>query len=42
MDWVSFIGTAAVMMAAAVVASVAPALKALRLDPVVALRSGPV
>ena len=39
MDWVSFGGTAIVMLAAAVVASLAPAVKALRLDPVVALRS---
>jgi len=39
MDWVSFGVTAAIMMAAAVVASVAPALRALRLDPLVALRS---
>jgi predicted permease len=41
MDWLSFAGTAAVMLVAAGVASLAPALKALRLDPVVALRSGP-
>jgi predicted permease len=39
MDWVSFGVTAAIMMAAAVLASLAPALKALRLDPLVALRS---
>jgi putative ABC transport system permease protein len=39
MDWVSFLGTAAVMLLASIVASLAPALKALRLDPVVALRS---
>ena len=39
MDWMSFGGTAAVMLTAAVVASLAPALKALRLDPIVALRS---
>ena len=39
MDWVSFVVTAAIMMAAAVVASLAPALRALRLDPLVALRS---
>ena len=38
LDWVSFGGTAAVMLAAAVAASLAPALKALRLDPIVALR----
>jgi predicted permease len=42
MDWVSFAFTAAIMMAAATVASVAPAIRALRLDPVVALRSGAV
>ena len=39
MDWMSFAGTAAVMLISAVVASVAPALRALRLDPIVALRS---
>jgi putative ABC transport system permease protein len=39
MDWVSFAGTAGIMLAAAVVASVAPALRTLRLDPIVALRS---
>jgi putative ABC transport system permease protein len=39
MDWVSFIGTAALMLVAAIAASLAPALRALRLDPVVALRS---
>jgi putative ABC transport system permease protein len=38
MDWVSFSGTAAVMLAAATVASLAPAVRALRLDPIVALR----
>ncbi len=38
MDWVSFGGTAAVMLTAAVVASLAPALRALRLDPIMALR----
>ena len=42
MDWVSFIGTAAVMLLAAIVASVAPALRTVRLDPVVALRSGSI
>lgn len=41
MDWVSFGGTAAVMLIAAVLASVAPGLKALRMDPNVALRSDP-
>jgi putative ABC transport system permease protein len=38
MDWVSFGGTAMVMLAAATVASLAPAVRALRLDPIVALR----
>ena len=38
-DWLSFTSTAIVMLAAAVVASVAPALRAVRLDPVSALRS---
>jgi predicted permease len=40
MDWVSFASTTAVMLAAALAASVAPALRALRLDPMRALRSG--
>ena len=40
-DWVSFAGTAAVMLIAAAIASVAPAIRALRVDPIVALRSGP-
>jgi ABC-type antimicrobial peptide transport system permease subunit len=40
MDWVSFIGTAAIMLTAALIASLAPALRALRLDPIAALRSG--
>ena len=39
MDWVSFGVTAAIMMAASLLASLAPALRALRLDPLVALRS---
>jgi putative ABC transport system permease protein len=39
MDWVSFIGTAAIMLTAALIASLAPALRALRLDPIAALRS---
>jgi ABC-type antimicrobial peptide transport system permease subunit len=39
MDWVSFVTTAAIMLTAAALASVAPALRALRLDPLVALRS---
>jgi putative ABC transport system permease protein len=40
MDWFSFVATAAIMLAAALVASAAPALKASRMDPVAALRSG--
>ena len=40
MDWVSFAGAAGVMLIAAVVASVSPALRAMRLDPIRALRSG--
>jgi predicted permease len=39
MDWFSFAGAAGVMLAAAVLASLAPALRALRLDPIRALRS---
>jgi predicted permease len=39
-DWISFAGTAVVMLIAALVASVAPAVRALRVDPIVALRSG--
>jgi putative ABC transport system permease protein len=39
MDWVSFVVTAAVMLLAAMAASLAPALRALRLNPIVALRS---
>jgi ABC-type antimicrobial peptide transport system permease subunit len=39
MDWMSFAGTAAVMLTAAMLASVAPAIKALRMDPIAALRS---
>jgi ABC-type antimicrobial peptide transport system permease subunit len=38
-DWFSFTATAIVMITAAIAASLAPALRALRLDPVVALRS---
>jgi putative ABC transport system permease protein len=38
-DWVSFAGTAAVMVLAALIASVAPAIRALRIDPMVALRA---
>jgi predicted permease len=40
MDWISFVGTAGLMLAAATIASLAPALRALRLDPIAALRSG--
>jgi ABC-type antimicrobial peptide transport system permease subunit len=40
MDWLSFGGTALVMIGAAAVASFAPAVRALRLDPVAALRTG--
>ena len=39
MDWVSFAMTAAVMMVAALVASLAPALRALKLNPIIALRA---
>jgi predicted permease len=39
MDWMSFGGTALIMMIAATIASLAPAIRALRLDPVAALRS---
>lgn len=39
-DWVSFVGTAVVMLVAATIASLAPAFRALRVDPIVALRSG--
>jgi putative ABC transport system permease protein len=38
LDWVSLVGTAAVMLAAAFLASLAPALRVLRMDPVAALR----
>ncbi len=37
-DWISFAGTAAVMIVAALVASLAPAIRALRVNPIVALR----
>ena len=40
MDWVSFAATAGVMLIAALVASLAPALRALRLNPIIALRAG--
>jgi putative ABC transport system permease protein len=39
MDWLSFAGTAAVMLAAGLLASIAPAVRALRLDPLVALKT---
>jgi ABC-type antimicrobial peptide transport system permease subunit len=38
-DWISFAGTAAVMLVAALIASVAPAIRALRVNPIIALRS---
>lgn len=38
-DWISFLGTAIVMSIAALVASVAPAIRALRVNPIIALRS---
>jgi ABC-type antimicrobial peptide transport system permease subunit len=38
-DWISFAGTAVVMIAAALIASLAPAMRALRVNPIVALRS---
>jgi predicted permease len=38
-DWVSFLTTGALMIAAALVASLAPAIRALRVNPIVALRS---
>lgn len=40
MDWVSFAATGAIMLTAATMASLAPALRALRLNPIVALRAG--
>ena len=39
LDWMSFAGASGVMLAAAIVATVAPALGALALDPIAALRS---
>ncbi len=39
-DWISFGGTALVMLVAAALASLAPAIKALRVDPITALRAG--
>jgi hypothetical protein len=39
MDWVSFLGTALLMLTAAAAASIAPAVRALRLDPIAALRA---
>jgi predicted permease len=38
-DWISFVGTAAAMAFAALIASVAPAVRALRVNPIIALRS---
>lgn len=38
-DWISFVGTAMVMAVAALIASVAPAIRALRVNPIIALRS---
>jgi predicted permease len=38
-DWLSFAGTMALMLAAALMASLAPAVRALRVDPLAALRS---
>jgi predicted permease len=40
MDWVSFAATGAIMLTAATIASLAPALRTLRLNPIVALRAG--
>ena len=37
-DWISFAGTAVVMILAALIASLAPAIRALRVNPIVALR----
>jgi predicted permease len=39
-DWLSFAATAGVMLVAALIASMAPAIRALRVNPIVALRSG--
>jgi predicted lysophospholipase L1 biosynthesis ABC-type transport system permease subunit len=39
MDWMSFAATAAVMLVAAAAASLAPAVRALRLNPIAALRT---
>ena len=38
-DWLSFAGTGVLMVTAALIASLAPALRALRVNPIVALRS---
>lgn len=38
-DWLSFAGTGALMVTAALIASLAPAIRALRVNPIVALRS---
>jgi putative ABC transport system permease protein len=39
LDWVSFGGTAAAMLVSACAASIAPAFRALRVDPLIALRA---
>jgi ABC-type antimicrobial peptide transport system permease subunit len=38
-DWLSFVGTGVLMVTAALIASLAPAIRALRVNPIVALRS---
>jgi ABC-type antimicrobial peptide transport system permease subunit len=38
-DWLSFAGTGVLMVTAALIASLAPAIRALRVNPIVALRS---
>jgi putative ABC transport system permease protein len=38
-DWLSFAGTSVLMVTAALIASLAPAIRALRVNPIVALRS---
>jgi putative ABC transport system permease protein len=39
-DWMAFGGTAVLMLMAALVASLAPAIRALRVNPIIALRNG--